>query len=94
MQPTFRPADRLGAIGISEILRITTQAQELRKRGEDVIVLGAGEPDFDTPDHIKEAATRAMEREASGRVSSTRSARRCPGRGSATARRNRCSWSR
>ncbi len=56
----FRPAERLGAIGVSEILRITAQAIALKKAGRPMIVLGAGEPDFDTPDHIKEAATRAM----------------------------------
>ena len=37
-------------------MAVTARAQELRAAGEDVIGLGAGEPDFDTPDHIKEAA--------------------------------------
>jgi aspartate aminotransferase len=56
----FRPAGRIAAIGVSEILKITGQAMAMKRRGEDVIILGAGEPDFDTPDHIKEAAARAM----------------------------------
>jgi len=56
----FRPASRIAAIGVSEILKITGQAMAMKRRGEDVIILGAGEPDFDTPDHIKEAAARAM----------------------------------
>lgn len=56
----FRAASRLGAIGVSEILRITAKATALKKAGRPMIVLGAGEPDFDTPEHIKEAAARAM----------------------------------
>ena len=59
-QTHFRPAGRIAAIGVSEILKITGQAMAMKRRGEDVIILGAGEPDFDTPDHIKEAAARAM----------------------------------
>ena len=39
---------------------MTTKAAELKAAGQDVIGLGAGEPDFDTPDHIKEAARIAM----------------------------------
>ena len=53
-------ASRLGSIGVSEIVQITERAKELRQSGRDVIGLGTGEPDFDTPDHIKEAATAAM----------------------------------
>lgn len=57
---SFRPAERLAQIGVSEILKITGHASELKKQGRDVIILGAGEPDFDTPDNIKEAAARAI----------------------------------
>ncbi|MGO4334305.1 pyridoxal phosphate-dependent aminotransferase [Labrys sp. KB_33_2] len=56
----FRPARRIEAIGVSEILRITALAQQRKKAGRDVIILGAGEPDFDTPANIKEAAVRAI----------------------------------
>lgn len=56
----FRPASRLSAIGVSEILKITGLAAELKRQGRDVIVLGTGEPDFDTPEHVKDAAERAM----------------------------------
>lgn len=56
----FRPARRIEAIGVSEILRITAFAQQRKKAGRDVIILGAGEPDFDTPDHVKQAAERAI----------------------------------
>lgn len=60
MSSPFRSAERLAAIGVSEILKITALANELKRQGQDVIVLGAGEPDFDTPQHIKDAATRAL----------------------------------
>lgn len=56
----FRPASRLSSIGVSEILKITGLATDLKRRGKDVIILGTGEPDFDTPAHIKDAAARAM----------------------------------
>ena len=56
----LRRAQRIAAIEVSEILRIGAVAAERRRQGRPVIVLGAGEPDFDTPDHIKEAAIRAI----------------------------------
>lgn len=56
----FKRARRLAEIEVSEILTIGARAASLRRAGRDVIVLGAGEPDFDTPDHIKEAAYAAM----------------------------------
>jgi len=56
----FRSAPRLRSIGVSEILRIGAIATRLKREGRPVIVLGAGEPDFDTPDHAKTAAERAI----------------------------------
>ncbi|EBA14720.1 aspartate aminotransferase b protein [Roseobacter sp. SK209-2-6] len=56
----FRKASRIETIQVSEILQIGARAAELRKQGRSVIVLGAGEPDFDTPDHIKEASIEAI----------------------------------
>ena len=56
----FRRAARIGAIQISEILRIAALATQRRKEGRPMIVLGAGEPDFDTPENVKEAAIRAI----------------------------------
>ena len=53
-------ASRLDLIKPSATMAVTGRAQELRAAGRDVIGLGAGEPDFDTPEHIKEAAIRAM----------------------------------
>jgi len=45
----------------SPTIAVTTRAQELAAAGRDIIGLGAGEPDFDTPDNIKAAAIRAIE---------------------------------
>jgi len=55
-------AQRLSAIKPSPTIAVTTKANEMRAAGHDVIGLGAGEPDFDTPQHIKEAAKAAMDR--------------------------------
>jgi aspartate aminotransferase len=55
-------ADRLSRIKPSPTIAVTTKAQELKAAGQDVIGLGAGEPDFDTPAHIIEAAYEAMKR--------------------------------
>jgi len=56
----FAPADRIASIEVSEILQITARAAEMRRQGRPVIILGTGEPDFDTPDHVKEAASAAI----------------------------------
>ncbi|HEY6334395.1 MAG TPA: pyridoxal phosphate-dependent aminotransferase [Alphaproteobacteria bacterium] len=53
-------ASRLARIKPSPTIAVTTKAAELKAAGRDVIGLGAGEPDFDTPEHIKEAAAKAM----------------------------------
>jgi len=50
----------LQAVKPSPTMAVTARAAELRAAGRDVIGLGAGEPDFDTPDHIKEAAIAAI----------------------------------
>ncbi len=55
-------ADRLSLIKPSPTIAISTKARELKAAGRDVIGLAAGEPDFDTPDHIKEAAKAAVDR--------------------------------
>ena len=52
----------LDRISPSPTLAITTKVQELKRAGIDVIGLGAGEPDFDTPDFVKEAAIEAIRR--------------------------------
>ena len=53
-------SDSLKRIKPSPTIAVTQKARELRAAGKDVIGLGAGEPDFDTPDHIKEAAIKAI----------------------------------
>ncbi len=57
---SYKLSTRVKAVKPSPTLAITARAAELRAKGEDVIGLGAGEPDFDTPDHIKEAAIEAI----------------------------------
>jgi len=53
-------ADRLKSLAPSSTLAVQARAKELRARGVDVISFGAGEPDFDTPNRIKDAAAQAM----------------------------------
>lgn len=53
-------ASRLNRIKPSATLAVTTKAQELKAAGVDVIGLGAGEPDFDTPDFVKKAGCDAI----------------------------------
>jgi len=53
-------SDRVNSIKPSPTLAVTNRAAELRAEGKDIIGLGAGEPDFDTPDHIKNAAIEAL----------------------------------
>ena len=53
-------ADSLSRIKPSATIAVTDKARELKAAGMDVIALGAGEPDFDTPENIKEAAIRAI----------------------------------
>ncbi len=53
-------ANRVKALTPSSTLAITAKAKELKAAGHDVIGLGAGEPDFNTPDHIIEAAYHAL----------------------------------
>jgi aspartate aminotransferase len=55
-------AVRLDNIKPSPTIAVTQKARELKAAGRDVIGLGAGEPDFDTPDNIKEAAMAAIRR--------------------------------
>jgi aspartate aminotransferase len=53
-------AKRLQLIKPSPTLMVTVKVAALRREGIEVIDFGAGEPDFDTPDHIKEAAVTAL----------------------------------
>jgi aspartate aminotransferase len=55
-------AERLSRVKPSPTIAVTNKARELKAAGHDVIGLGAGEPDFDTPQHIKDAAKAAIDR--------------------------------
>lgn len=57
---TIKLSDRVNAVKPSPTLAITARAAEMRTAGKDIIGLGAGEPDFDTPEHIKQAAIKAL----------------------------------
>jgi len=57
---TIRLSGRVQRIQPSPTLAVTARAKDLKGQGRDIIDLGVGEPDFDTPGHIKEAAIRAI----------------------------------
>lgn len=54
-------SDTLARVKPSPTIAVTTKAAQLKAEGRDVIGLGAGEPDFDTPEHIRAAAKRAID---------------------------------
>jgi aspartate aminotransferase len=54
-------ADSLNRIQPSQTIAVSTMARELKAKGRDIISLSAGEPDFDTPQNIKQAAKRAID---------------------------------
>jgi len=54
-------SDTLARVKPSPTIAVTSKAAQLKAEGRDVIGLGAGEPDFDTPEHIREAAKRAID---------------------------------
>ena len=53
-------SETLARVKPSPTIAVTNKARELKAAGKDVIGLGAGEPDFDTPQNIKDAAKRAI----------------------------------
>ena len=54
-------ADRISLISVSSTMKVAADAEKLRSEGVDVVDFGAGEPDFPTPDNIKQAAIRALD---------------------------------
>jgi len=54
-------SDALGRVAPSATVAISQKARVLAEQGRDIIALSAGEPDFDTPEHVREAAKRAMD---------------------------------
>lgn len=57
----FTLSERVQAIKPSATLAVTNRAAQMKAAGKDIIGLGAGEPDFDTPEHIKQAAIKAIQ---------------------------------
>src|SRR5215204_2005081 len=57
----MRLAKRLSVVEPSMTLKVSAKAAELKAKGVDVVSFGAGEPDFDTPVHIKDAAKKALD---------------------------------
>jgi aspartate aminotransferase len=61
MQATVNPiAERISHISVSSTMKVSADAEKLRAEGVDVVDFGAGEPDFPTPDNIKQAAIAAL----------------------------------
>src|ERR671929_1942837 len=58
----FPLADRMNLVAESITLKVSAKAAALRKSGVDVVGFGAGEPDFDTPAFIKQAAKDALDK--------------------------------
>lgn len=58
----IRLSNRAKNVKPSPTLAVTAKAGELRAQGRDIVSLGAGEPDFDTPEHIKQAAIEALDK--------------------------------
>ncbi len=60
MQATAEIADRISTISVSSTMKVSADAERLRRGGVDVVDFGAGEPDFPTPENIKQAAIAAI----------------------------------
>lgn len=60
MQATSEIAERISTISVSSTLKVSADADRLRREGADVVDFGAGEPDFPTPQNIKQAAIEAI----------------------------------
>jgi aspartate aminotransferase len=72
-------SERLDAINPSLTIAVATKARALQAAGRDIISLSAGEPDFDTPQNVKDAAIRAIQdgqTKSSATAASTTSPRR------------------
>jgi aspartate aminotransferase len=54
-------ADRISLISVSSTMKVAAEAERLRSEGVDIVDFSAGEPDFPTPDNIKQAAIRALD---------------------------------
>jgi aspartate aminotransferase len=61
MLETGELSERISRISVSTTMKVAAEADRLRRSGFDVVDFGAGEPDFPTPDNVKQAAVRAIE---------------------------------
>ncbi len=82
---SLRLAERVERIGVSATLAVVQEADRLRAQGVDLVDFGPGEPDFNTPDHIKQAAVRALEENLT---------KYTPAAGTSELRRAACDWHR
>lgn len=60
-KPQVQLSDRINLISVSTTMRVAAEADRLRREGADVVDFSVGEPDFPTPDNVKQAAYRAIE---------------------------------
>src|SRR5258705_3172461 len=60
-EATFTESEYVSDVSVSATAAVLMEAERLRARGVDIVDMGAGEPDFPTPGHIKEAAYRAID---------------------------------
>ena len=60
MQSTLGLAERVSTISVSSTMKVAADADRLRREGADVVDFGAGEPDFPTPENIKQAGNAAI----------------------------------
>ncbi len=60
-QNPIQLSDRISLISVSSTARVSAEAEKLRRAGADVVDFGVGEPDFPTPERIKQAAVKALE---------------------------------
>ena len=60
MQTLQALAERISTISVSSTMKVAADAEKLRREGADVVDFGAGEPDFPTPDNIKQAGIAAI----------------------------------
>src|SRR3954447_12822610 len=60
LKATVTTADRIATISVSSTMKVMADADKLRREGVDIVDFSAGEPDFPTPENIKQAAIRAI----------------------------------
>ena len=61
MAPAMRFAERMSRLGTESAFEVLARAKALERQGKEIVHLEIGEPDFDTPVHIREAAKRALD---------------------------------